>query len=102
MGVFNREFFSINIKKPDRTKCFKFDGDSKLDASGCSASHGSRKRHKNGISAGKKSTAENLSRCPNKIKMTENSVCLSVQDIPKLFSAFPLVGTNSLSFPATH
>lgn len=97
--VFNREFFSINIRKPDRTKCFKFDGDSKLDASGIQQ-----------VTVIENDTkmeyllAENQQQGTSvavRIKSDEeNSVCLSVQDIPKLFSAFPLVGTNSHSFPA--
>ena len=99
VGVFNREFFSINIKKPDRTKCFKFDGDSKLDASGIQQ-----------VTVVENDTKMEYLLAENKQQKTsvavriksneKNSVCLSVEDIPKLFSAFPLVGTNSLSFPA--
>lgn len=99
VGVFNREFFSINIKESDRTKCFKFDEDSKLDASGTQQVTvvendtkmeyllAENKQQKTSVAVRIKSNEENL-------------VCLSVEDIPKLFSAFPLVGTNSLSFPA--
>lgn len=97
--VFNREFFSINIKKPDRTKCFKFDGDYKLDASGIQQ-----------VPVVENDTKMEYLLAENKQQKTsvavriksneENSVCLSVENIPKLFSAFPLVGTSSLSFPA--
>ena len=99
VGIFNRKFFSINIKEPDRTKCFKFDGDSKLDASGIQQ-----------VTIVENDTKMEYLLAENKQEKTsvavqiksneENFVCLSVEDIPKLFSAFPLVGTNSLSFPA--
>ena len=99
VGVFNREFFSINIKKPDRTKCFKFDGDSKLDASGIQQvtviENDTKMEY---LLAESKQQGTSVA---VRIKSNEeNSVCLSVKDIPKLFSAFPLVGTNVLSFPA--
>ena len=99
VGVFNRKFVSINIKEPDRTKCFKFDSDSKLDTSGIQQ-----------VTIVENDTKMEYLLAENKQQKTsvavriksneENSVCLSVKDIPKLFSAFPLVGTNSLSFPA--
>lgn len=97
--VFNREFFSINIKKSDKTWCFKLNGDSELDASGIRqvtvVENDTKKEYllaeneqqKTSVAVRMKSNMENL-------------VCLPVENIPRLFSAFPLVGTKSLSFPA--
>ena len=97
--VFNREFFSINIKRPDRTKCFRRDGNSKLDASGIQQ-----------VTVAENDTKREYLLAENKQQRTsvavrmeskEKQVCLQLdENIPKLFSAFPLVATKSYSFPA--
>ena len=97
--VFNREFLSINIKKPSETRCFKLNGVSQLETSGIQQVTvvendakieyllAENQQQKTSVAVRMKSNAE-------------KPVCLPVENIPKLFSAFPLVGTNSLSFPA--
>ena len=97
--VFNRDFFSINIKKPDRTKCFRLNGE-KLVASGIQQ-----------VTVVENDTEIEYLLAENKQQNTsvavrmrsngEKSVSLrSDKTIPRLFSDLPLVGTKSLSFPA--
>lgn len=98
--IFNREFFNINIKEPDKTRCFKLNDVSQLGASGIHQVTvvendakmeyllAENEQQKTSVAVRIKSS-------------TGKPVCLPVENIPKLFSAFPLVGTNSLSFPAT-
>ena len=97
--VFNRDFFSINIKKPDETKCFRFNGE-KLVASGIQQ-----------VTVVENDTEIEYLLAENKQQNTsvavrmrsngEKSVSLpSDKTIPRLFSDLPLVGTKSLSFPA--
>ena len=98
--IFNREFFNINIKKPDKTRCFKLNDVSQLGASDIHQVTvvendakmeyllAENEQQKTSVAVRMKSS-------------TGKPVCLPMEDIPKLFSAFPLVGTNSLSFPAT-
>ena len=97
--VFNEEFLSIDIKKPDLTRSFKLSRDSKLDVSGI--------QHVTVVENDAKMEyllAENKHQKTSvavRIRSNgENPICLPVEDIPRLFSAFPLVGTNLLSFPA--
>ncbi|MDE0316613.1 MAG: ATP-binding protein [Candidatus Poribacteria bacterium] len=97
--VFNREFISININKPEKTKCFKFNGCSKLDESGIQqvtvAENEANMKYLLAQNEQQKTSVA--------VQIKSNGdkpVCLSVENIPKLFSAFPLVGTNLLSFPA--
>ena len=97
--VFNREFFSINIKESDKAWCFKLNGDSELDASGIRqvtvVENDTKKEY---LLAENKQQKTSIA-VPMKSN-TEKPVCLEVGKIPKLFSAFPLVGTKLLSFPA--
>lgn len=97
--VFNRDFSSINIKKPDRTKCFRFNS-AKLVASEIQQ-----------VTVVENDTEMEYLLSKNKqpktsvaVRMRSNgknpvSLC-SDKNIPKLFSDLPLVGTKSLSFPA--
>ena len=97
--VFNREFFSINIKESDKTWCFKLNGDSELDASGIRQ-----------VTVVENDTKKEYLLAENKQQKTsvavrmksnaEKPVCLEVGKIPRLFSSFPLIGTKLLSFPA--
>lgn len=99
--VFNREFSSINLKKPDNTKSFMLDGgDPKLDASGIQqvtiVKNDTKMEYL--LAESKQQEASVAVR----MKSNEgNPVCLRLnENIPRLFSALPLVGTKSLSFPA--
>lgn len=97
--VFNREFLSIKIKKPDETRCFKLNGVSQLEASEIQqvtvVENGTKMEY---LLA--QNQQQNTSVAVQMKSNEEKSVCLPVENIPKLFSAFPLVGTKSLSFPA--
>ena len=97
--VFNRRFFSINIKESDKTWCFKLNGDSELDTSGIRQ-----------VTVMENDTKKEYLLAENKqqktsvaIRMKSNAekpVCLEVGEIPRLFTSFPLIGTELLSFPA--
>ena len=98
--VFNKEFSEINIKTPENIKCFKGIDDPTLVASGIQQIT---------VVAGKDDTevvyllAQSEQNTSVAVPIKSNghsSVCLSVEYIPKLFSDFPLVGTDAFNFPA--
>ena len=96
--VFNRDLFGINIKKSDRTKCFRFN-DEKLVASEIrQVTVVENDTEMEYLLAGKQQKTSVVVRMRSN---GENPVSLSSdKSIPKLFSDLPLVGTKSLSFPA--
>ena len=98
--IFNREFLSITIKKPDETRCFKRNGVQQLEASEIQKVT----VVENDVEMEyllEKSKHQETSVTVRMRSNRENPVCLKLEkNIPRLFSAFPLVGTHSLSFPA--
>ena len=96
--VFNRDFFSINIKKPDETKCFRFNGEELVASEIQQVTVVENDSEMEYLLAGKQQKTSVAVRMRSN---GENSVSLcSDKNIPKLFSDLPLVGTKSLSFPA--
>lgn len=97
--VFNREFLSINIKELGETRCFKLNGISQLEASEIQQVTVVENDAKMEYLLAQ-NQQQNTSVVVRMKSNEEKSVCLPVENIPKLFSAFPLVSTKSLSFPA--
>ena len=97
--VFNRDFFSINIKKPDGTKCFRFNGEELVAPEIQQVTVVENDTEIEYLLAENKQ--QNISIAVRMRSNGENPVSLcSDKNIPKLFSDLPLVGTKSLSFPA--
>ena len=97
--IFNREFLSIKIKKPDETRCFKRNGVQQLASEIQQVTVVENDAEMEYLLAKRKHQETSVA-----VRMRsnrENPVCLKLEkNIPRLFSAFPLVGTHSLSFPA--
>ena len=98
--VFNREFSEINIEMPDKIKCFKGVDDPTLVAPGIQQIT---------VVEGKDDAkvayllAQNQQETSVAVPMqsnADNSICLSVEYIPRLFADFPMVGTDTFNFPA--
>lgn len=98
--IFNREFLSIKIKEPDETRYFKRNGVPQLEASEIQqVTVVENDAEMEYLLA--KSKHQETSVAVRMRSNRENLVCLKLEkNIPKLFSAFPLVSTHSLSFPA--
>ena len=103
MVVFNKEFSSINIKTPNETHCFQVPERPPLDASGIPQQITVRE-NKNGnlnersylLTSGTQKTTVVV---PLKSD-SDGTECLPIENIPRLFLGFPLVGTEGFSFPA--
>ena len=98
--VFNRQFRRINIKSPEKTTSFEVmnrtpvQGGVQTVTVGIS-DYGSLKERKYLLAEGERASVT----VP--VKSTDDeSVCLPLEDIPRLFLGFPLVGTENFSFPA--
>lgn len=101
--VFNKEFSSINIKIPNETHCFEVPERPSLDTSGIpqqitvieNKNENSNQRnylltsgaHETSVAVPLKSNGDGME-------------CLLIDEIPRLFLGFPLVGTEGFSFPA--
>ena len=97
--VFNPEFdgININIDTEDCSEklCFKVLERSHLDESGIeriTVAESNSEVRKYLLAQGDKASVTVLN--------SDNSECLSVETIPRIFLGFPLVGTKSFSFPA--
>ena len=100
--VFNEEFFSIDIRTPEGTRCFKVVDDQVLDASEIQQITVIESRNENKTEM-KYLLAKSETETSVAVPMQSNgdsSICLPVENIPRLFLAFPLVGTDCFSFPA--
>ena len=101
--VFNKEFYSINIKTRNETHCFEVPERSALDPSGIpqqitvteNRNENSREREYL-LATGIEETSVALP-----LKSDNDSLeCLPIEKTPRLFLGFPLVGTEDFSFPA--
>lgn len=100
--VFNSKFSSIDINNHNETLRFEVIKRHSIDASGIQ--HITVAAHKNGNSSENKyiliSDEKKTSVAAPLELNSDGSVCQSVEKIPRLFKAVPLVGTESFSFPA--
>ncbi len=98
--VFNRQFQSINIESPEETTTFEgvkrvlLEEGLQIVTVGVS-NNGFLSEHKY-LLAESALTSVTIPVAPADNK----SVCLPLEDIPRLFLGFPLVGTEAFSFPA--
>ena len=99
--VFNQEFSSITIEDHHETICFEAIEPWRLDVSGVKEiivtkkTNGNNTEMKYLLAQGEKASVT--------VPLTSNdnnSVCLPIENIPRLFLGFPLVGTEDFSFPA--
>ena len=100
--VFNKEFSSINIRTPDEMWCFKAVDDQMLDASEIQQITVIESKNENETEM-RYLLAKSEQETSIAVPMQSNGdslMCLPVENIPRLCLAFPLVGTDSFSFPA--
>lgn len=99
--VFNQEFSSINIEDHHETICFEAIEPLQLDVSGIQQIAVTERTNANNtemkylLAQGEKASVT--------VPLTsrDNSlICLPIENIPRLFLGFPLVGTEDFSFPA--
>lgn len=101
--VFNKQFLCIDIKSPDGNMSFKVTDRQELSQRECglqkitvSVSEDDNQQDKVYLLAESERTSVAIP-----LEPTDNGhICLSVDDIPRLFLGFPLVGTENFSFPA--
>ncbi len=97
--VFNQEFFSISIKRPNRTHCFQY-----LPSNAPKIDQITVKENNNGECSKRKylfASSEKKTSVAVSIEINDNSsISLPIENIPRLYSVLPLVGTDSYSFPA--
>ena len=97
--AFNREFSSINIKRPDKTLCFEY-----LPSDVSQIGQITVSENKNGEFSKRQyllASSEKKTSVAVPIELNgDSSISSSVENTPRLYSAFPLVGTDSYSFPA--
>ena len=99
--VFNSEFSAINIRSATGTTSFKVMNRNPLEKAGMQlvtvseTENGIQQERKYLLATGEKSTVA----FPLESVGSDN-VCLSVDNTPRLFLGFPLVGTEKFSFPA--
>ena len=97
--AFNQEFSSINIKRPDRTLCFEY-----LPSDVSQIGQITVSENKNGEFSKRQyllTSSEKKTSIAVPIELNgDSSISLSVENTPRLYSAFPLVGTDTYNFPA--
>lgn len=99
--VFNREFAAVNIKSISGSASFKVRERKPLEQNGTQlvtvmeTDNETQRERKYLLATGEKSTVA----FPLESAGSDN-VCLSVDNTPRLFLGFPLVGTEKFSFPA--
>lgn len=99
--VFNQEFSSINIEDHHETICFEAIEPLQLDVPGIQQitvterTNGNNKEMKYLLAQGEKGSIT-----VPLISNDNSLVCLPIENIPRLFLGFPLVGTEDFSFPA--
>ena len=99
--VFNQEFSRIDIENRGETMCFEVVERPPLNSEGiqqitvAESTDGNRRERKYLLAQG----AETSVAIPLESD-GDTSVCLPIEDTPRLFLGFPLVGTESFSFPA--
>ena len=110
--AFNPEFSSINIKRPDRTLCFEYLPSDVSQIGQITVSENkngefSKRQYLLASSEEKTSVAVPIELSEEKTSVAvpielngDSSISSSVENTPRLYSAFPLVGTDSYSFPA--
>ncbi len=100
--AFNEKFVRIDIKDHNETLSFEIVEQQSLNQGEIQqitvkeSKNGKSRETKYLTAQGKKKTSVTVPLESNE----DRSVCLPVKEIPRLFSAFPLVGTESFSFPA--
>ena len=102
--AFNPEFSSINIKRPDRTLCFEYFPSDVSQIGQITVSenkNGEFSKRQYLLASSEEKTSEEKTSVAVPIELNgDSSISSSVEDTPRLYSAFPLVGTDSYSFPA--
>ena len=99
--VFNRQFRRIDVKSPQETTSFEVIERAPLEKVGLQtvtvgvSEHGSVKERRYLLAEGKR-----VSVTVPVEPADDGSVCLPLGDIPRLFLGFPLIGTETFSFPA--
>ena len=99
--VFNQEFSSINIKSSGKTRDFKVIKRTSLNKDGlqqvtvAESKNEKRTKRKYLLAQGEKASIA----VPMESKY-DDSICLPLGNIPRLFLGFPLIGTEDFSFPA--
>ena len=97
--AFNQEFSSINIKRPDRTLRFEY-----LPSDVSQIGQITVSENKNGEFSKRQyllASSEKKTSVAVPIELNgDSSISSPVENTPRLYSAFPLVGTDSYSFPA--
>lgn len=98
--VFNRQFWRINVESPEETTTFEVVERVPLDGGLQTVTVGVREH---GSLTERKYLLAESARVSVTVPLAttdDGSVCLSLEDIPRLFLGFPLVGTEAFSFPA--
>ena len=99
--VFNQEFSSINIEDHHENICFEAIEPLKLDVSGIQQITVTKRTNENNIEMKYLlAQGEKASVTVPLISNDNSLVCLPIENIPRLFLGFPLVGTERFSFPA--
>lgn len=99
--VFNQEFSSINIKSSGKTRDFKVIKRTSLNKDGlqqvtvAESKNEKRTKRKYLLAQGEKASIA----VPMESKY-DDSICLPLGNVPRLFLGFPLIGTEDFSFPA--
>ena len=99
--VFNQEFSRINIENRGETMCFEVVERPPLDSEGiqqitvAESTDGNRRERKYLLAQGQETSVAIPLESDG-----DSSVCSPIEDTPRLFLGFPLVGTESFSFPA--
>ena len=101
--VFNKEFSSINIKTPNETHCFEVPERPSLDVSGIPQQITVKENKNENSNQRNYLLTSGLQKTSVAVPLKSDSnrmECLPIDEIPRLFLGFPLVGTEAFSFPA--
>ena len=100
--VFNKEFCSINIKTPNETHCFEIPERPPLGASGVPQQITVRENKNENSNQRNYLLTSGTQKTSVAIPLKsdgDSAECLPIENIPRLFLGFPLVGTQGFSFP---
>ena len=101
--VFNKEFCSINIKTPNETHCFEIPERPPLGASGVPQQITVRENKNENSNQRNYLLTSGTQKTSVAIPLKsdgDSAECLPIENIPRFFLGFPLVGTQGFSFPA--
>ena len=101
--VFNKEFCSINIKTPNETHCFEIPERPPLGASGVPQQITVRENKNENSNQRNYLLTSGTQKTSVAVPLKsdgDRAGCLPIENIPRLFLGFPLVGTEGFSFPA--